>query len=72
MLNGNQYTVAGVLRPDFRLNSEAMPAEGPMDKADVFLPLPLGPMRPTARRRELQRDGASEAGRFGTAGAGGY
>jgi predicted permease len=41
-LNGNQYTVAGVLRPEFRLNSEVMPAEGPMDKADVFLPLPLG------------------------------
>ncbi len=36
------YTVAGVLSPDFRLNSEVMPAEGPMDKVDVFLPLPLG------------------------------
>jgi predicted permease len=42
-LNGNQYSVAGVLRPEFSINSEAMPAEGPMDKADVFLPLPLGP-----------------------------
>jgi predicted permease len=41
-LNGNQVTVAGVLRPEFRLNSEVMPAEGPMDKADIFLPLPLG------------------------------
>ena len=41
-LDGNQYTVAGVLRPDFSINSEAMPAEGPMDKVDVFLPLPLG------------------------------
>jgi predicted permease len=41
-LDGTQYTVAGVLRPEFSLNSEAMPAEGPMDKADVFLPLPLG------------------------------
>lgn len=41
-LNGNQHTVAGVLRPEFRLNSEVMPAEGPMDKADVFLPLPFG------------------------------
>jgi predicted permease len=41
-LNGNQFTVAGVLRPDFRLNSEVMPAEGPMDKVDIFLPLPLG------------------------------
>jgi predicted permease len=41
-LNGNQVTVAGVLRPDFRLNSEVMPAEGPMDKVEIFLPLPLG------------------------------
>src|SRR3984957_11384054 len=41
-LNGKQFTVAGVLRPDFRLNSEVMPAEGPMDKVDIFLPLPLG------------------------------
>jgi len=41
-LNGNQFLVAGVLRPDFRLNSEVMPSEGPMDKADIFLPLPLG------------------------------
>src|SRR6202034_87786 len=41
-LNGNQFTVAGVLRSEFRLNSEVMPAEGPMDKVDIFLPLPLG------------------------------
>ena len=41
-LNGNQFTIAGVLRPEFVLSSEAMPSEGPMDKADVFLPLPLG------------------------------
>ena len=32
-----------MLRPEFVLSSEAMPSEGPMDKADVFLPLPLGP-----------------------------
>lgn len=42
-LNGQHYTVAGVLSPDFYLNSEVMPAEGPMDRIDVFLPLPLGP-----------------------------
>jgi predicted permease len=40
-LDGKQYAVAGVLRPDFKLNSEAMPAEEPTDKLDVFLPLPL-------------------------------
>jgi predicted permease len=41
-LNGNPFTVAGVLRPGFLLNAEVMPSEGPMDKMDVFLPLPLG------------------------------
>ncbi|MFZ0593714.1 MAG: ABC transporter permease [Bryobacteraceae bacterium] len=40
-LDGTRLTVAGVLRPDFMLNSEVMPAEGPMDKVDIFLPLPL-------------------------------
>src|SRR5581483_3209726 len=41
-LNGQQYTVAGVLSPSFMVNSEVMPAEGPMDKVDVFVPFPLG------------------------------
>jgi predicted permease len=41
-LGGSQFTVAGVLTPEFRLSSEVMPAEGPMEKVDVFLPLPLG------------------------------
>ena len=36
-------SVAGVLRPEFVVSSEAMPAEGPMEKADVFVPLPFGP-----------------------------
>ena len=42
-LNGKAITVAGVLRRDFVLNAEILPAEGPMDKVDIFLPLPLGP-----------------------------
>jgi predicted permease len=42
VINGNSFTVAGVLQPDFMLNAEVMPSEGPMDKVDVFLPLPLG------------------------------
>lgn len=41
-LDGKRLVVAGVLRPDFMLNAEVMPAEGPMDKVDIFLPLPLG------------------------------
>jgi predicted permease len=42
-LNGKPYTVAGVLERGFVLNAEVMPSEGPMDKVDIFLPLPLGP-----------------------------
>jgi predicted permease len=42
ILNSNSFTVVGVLQPDFMLNSEVMPAEGPMDKVDIFIPLPLG------------------------------
>ena len=40
-LDGKPFIVAGVLRRDFMLNSEVMPSEEPMDKLDVFLPLPL-------------------------------
>jgi predicted permease len=42
-LNGKPYSVVGVLTPDFFLSPEVMPAEGPIDRLDVFLPLPLGP-----------------------------
>ena len=42
-LNGKSFTVAGVLERSFMLNAEVMPSEGPMDKVDIFLPLPLGP-----------------------------
>src|SRR5215831_19154853 len=35
-LNGNSFVVAGVLSRQFRLTSEVMPAEGPMDKVDIF------------------------------------
>ncbi len=42
VLNGNSFTVAGVLQASFQLNAEVMPSEFPMDKMDLFLPLPLG------------------------------
>ena len=42
VLNGNPFVVAGVLKRGFMLNAEVMPSEGPMDKMDLFLPLPLG------------------------------
>src|SRR6185437_11991841 len=41
-LNGKQFLVAGVLRPEFRLSTEVMPAEEPMDRVELFAPLPLG------------------------------
>ncbi len=41
-LNGKTFTVAGVLQRGFMLNAEVLPSEGPMDKVDIFLPLPLG------------------------------
>lgn len=40
-LNGKAFTVAGVLRHGFSVNAEVLPSEGPMDKIDMFLPLPL-------------------------------
>ena len=43
ILNAKPYTVVGVLQRSFLLNSEVIPSEGPMDKVDVILPLPLGP-----------------------------
>ena len=42
-LNAKAFTVVGVLERHFMLNAEVMPSEGPMDKLDIFLPLPLGP-----------------------------
>ncbi len=51
-LDGNPITVAGVLTPSFLLNSEVMPAEGPLDKVDIFLPLPLGADAVTKRGDE--------------------
>ena len=42
-MNGKALTVVGVLERSFMLNTEVMPSEGPMDKVDMFAPLPLGP-----------------------------
>ena len=40
-LNGKSYSVAGVLQHGFAVNAEVLPSEGPMDKIDIYLPLPL-------------------------------
>ena len=63
--------VVGVLGPEFLLNDEIMPTVASIRQMDVFLPLPLGADAVNAaRRRELQPDGAAEAGRDDGAGAG--
>ena len=38
----NQFTVAGVLGPEFLLNEEVMPTVASIRQMDIFLPLPLG------------------------------
>jgi predicted permease len=42
VMNGNPFIVAGILQPSFALTDEVMPSETPMDKMDIFAPLPLG------------------------------
>jgi predicted permease len=51
-LDGNPYIVAGVMQRGFLLNAEVMPSENPMDKVDVFLPLPLAADAATKRKDE--------------------
>lgn len=52
-LNGNPYTVVGVLSPEFLLNNEVMPAaDGAVGKVDLILPLPLGPEAAQIRNDE--------------------
>jgi predicted permease len=41
-LSGKQYTVAGVLRPDFLLNAEVVPTVAGTEKVEILLPLPFG------------------------------
>jgi predicted permease len=40
-LNGKERIVIGVLPQNFTLNYEVMPTVGGIDKADIFLPLPM-------------------------------
>jgi predicted permease len=48
----NQFTVAGVLRPEFMLNDEVMPTVASIRHMDVFFPLPLGADAVTRRHDE--------------------
>jgi predicted permease len=52
VLNGNPFIVAGVLQRGFMLDAEVMPSETPMDKMDIFAPLPLAADAVKNRRDE--------------------
>ena len=51
-LNGQPYTVVGVLPASFSLPREVLPTLGGAEDAEVLLPLPLGPEDVTVRRGE--------------------
>ena len=79
-LNGQPYTVVGVLPASFSLPREVLPTLGGAEDAEVLLPLPLGPEDATVRRGEdynliaTLKPGASVAagaGRDGRASPGG-
>jgi predicted permease len=48
----NQFTVVGVLGPDFMLNDEVMPTVASIRQMDIFLPLPWGADAVTRRGDE--------------------
>ena len=48
----NQFTVVGVLGPEFLLNEEVMPTVASIRQMDIFLPLPLGADAVTRRGDE--------------------
>jgi|HubBroStandDraft_6_1064221.scaffolds.fasta_scaffold15973_3 predicted permease len=52
VLNSNPFIVAGVLQRGFALTNEVMPSETPMDKMDIFAPLPLAADAAKNRRDE--------------------
>jgi predicted permease len=52
VLNSNPFIVAGVLQRGFVLTNEVMPSETPMDKMDIFAPLPLAADAAKSRRDE--------------------
>ncbi len=51
-LNGNNFTIVGVMPPDFYLNKEVMPAVNGIRTADILLPLPLSESARTDRDHE--------------------
>jgi predicted permease len=48
----NQFTIAGVLAPDFSLNDQVMPTVASIRRMELFIPLPLGAEAANARNDE--------------------
>jgi predicted permease len=51
-LNGNEFTIVGVMPSGFSLNKEVMPAVNSIQNAEVILPLPLSESARTNRGNE--------------------
>ena len=51
-LNGNDFAVVGVMPAEFSLNKEVMPAVNGIERADLFLPLPMSESARTNRGNE--------------------
>jgi predicted permease len=51
-LNGNNFTVVGVMPAEFSLNKEVMPAVNGIQNADLLLPLPMSESARTNRGNE--------------------
>ena len=72
-LNGNTFTIVGVMAADFVFNKEIMPAVNGIQNVDLLLPLPLNETaRSEPRRGGLQRLRQAQARRDGREGAGGH
>jgi predicted permease len=52
LLNGNPYTVIGVMKPEFAVNKEIMPSVTGIRSADLLLPLPSGETELANRKNE--------------------
>jgi len=69
VLENNTYTVVGVMSPEFRLNTEVLPALGRIDQMEIYLPFRFDP---ADRIHEWCNVSAIEARRLVGTGAGGY
>ncbi len=52
ILSGNNFTIVGVLSPGFAIDHQVMPAVNAIERADLFLPLPMGESARTNRGNE--------------------